>query len=331
MQHVRLGKTGLKVSRLCLGTMTFGLQCDEPTSIAIMDRAAEAGVTFMDTADVYPLGGERGTGGGTEEIMGRWLKGRRDDFIIATKCHFPMGPLPFQAGNSRRHIMNAVEASLRRLQTDYIDLYQLHSHDPETPIDETLRALDDLIRSGKVRYVGCSNHLAYQVARAVGRSEALGLASYVSVQPRYNLLFREMERELIPLCLQEGIGVIPYNPIAGGMLSGKHDRSQSPGDGTRFGFSGFAGVMYRERYWKDQVFDTVDALAGVAAEAGLPLPTLALAWVLAQPGITSPIVGASRPEQLDATLAAVEVTLDEGLLTRLDEMTREFRRGDSGR
>jgi aryl-alcohol dehydrogenase (NADP+) len=331
MDHVRLGATGLKVSRLCLGTMTFGLQCDEPTSIAIMDRAAEQGITFFDTADVYPLGGDRTTAGRTEEIIGRWLKGRRDDFVIATKCHFPMGERPFQAGNSRRHIINAAEASLKRLGTDYIDLYQLHGHDPSTPVDETLSALDDLVHAGKVRYVGCSNHLAYQVARALGRSEAKGLVSYVSVQPRYNLLFREIERELLPLCREDGLGVIPYNPMAGGMLSGKHDRARDPGKDTRFGYQNFAGVLYRERYWKDQVFDAVDAIHRLADEAGLQLPTLAVAWVAGQPGITSPIVGASRPEQLDATLASVTAPLGEDLLKRLDELTREFRRGDSGR
>ena len=331
MDHVRLGKTGLKVSRLCLGTMTFGLQCDEATSFAIMDRAAEGGISFFDTADAYPLGGDQDIRGRTEEIIGRWLKGKRDDFIIATKCFVPMGARPFQAGSSRRHVMNAVDASLRRLGTDYIDLYQLHGYDPTTPVDETLEALDQLVKSGKVRYIGCSNWLAYQLARAIGRSEAKDLAVFASVQPRYNLLFREFERELFPLCLDEGIGVIPYNPIAGGMLSGKHDRSKAPETDTRFGYQNYAGVMYRERYWKDPVFDTVDALQAAANQAGMPLPTLAVAWVLANPAITSPIVGASRPEQLDATLKAVDIKLDETTLTRLDELTREYRRGDSQR
>ena len=330
MEHINLGRSGLKVSKLCLGTMTFGLQSDEPTSVKIMDKAAEAGISFFDTADAYPLGGDQDIRGRTEEIIGRWLKGRRDDYILATKCFVPMGSRPFQQGNSRRHIMNAVEASLRRLGTDYIDLYQLHGHDPSTPVDETLEALTSLVTAGKVRYVGCSNHLAYQVARAIGRSEARGLVKYVSVQPRYNLLFREIERELIPLCLEDGIGVIPYNPMAGGMLSGKHDRSK-PAPPGRFGQDNYAGVMYRQRYWQEHVFDTVDALTKVAADAGLKLPTLAVAWTLAQPGITSPIIGASRPDQLDATIGALEVKLEADLLKRLDEMTREFRRGDSAR
>ena len=331
MDHVRLGKSGLKVSRLCLGTMTFGLQCDEPTSFAIMDRAAEGGISFFDTADAYPLGGDLELRGKTEEIIGRWLQGKRDDFILATKCFVPMGERPFQGGNSRRHIISAAEASLRRLGTDYIDLYQLHGYDPTTPVDETLEALDHLVRSGKVRYIGVSNWLAYQLARAIGRSEAKNLAVFVSIQPRYNLLFREFEREMFPLCADDGIGVIPYNPIAGGMLSGKHDRSKAPEAGTRFGYQNYAGQMYRERYWKDPVFDKVQQLQDVANAAGLPLPTLAVAWVLSNPVITSPIIGASRPEQLDATLKALDVKLDDATARQLDELTREFRKGDSQR
>jgi aryl-alcohol dehydrogenase-like predicted oxidoreductase len=330
MQHVRLGRTGLPVSRLCLGTMTFGLQCDEPTSNAIMDRAAEGGITFLDTADVYPLGGDLNTVGRTEEIVGNWLRGRREQFVLATKCFGPTGPNRWDAGNSRRHIMDAVDASLRRLQTDWIDLYQLHFNDPGTPVDETLGALDDLVRAGKVRYVGCSNFLAYQLARALGRSEVRGFVRFDSVQPRYNLLFREFEREMFPLCLDEGVGVIPYNPIAGGMLSGKYDRSQPPVEGSRFTL-GTAGTMYQDRYWHENVFDTVEQLAKLAEAAGLPLPTLAVAWVLAHPAVTSPIIGASRPDQLAATLAAADTTLDADLLARLNELTAPYRRGDAPR
>jgi 1-deoxyxylulose-5-phosphate synthase len=330
MQHVRLGRTGLQVSRICLGTMTFGLQCDEETSVAIMDRAAEGGVTFLDTADMYPLGGDHTTVGRTEEIVGRWLRGRREQYVVATKCFGRMGPRPWDGGNSRRHIMDAIDASLRRLDTDFVDLYQLHFNDPNTPIDETLGALDDLVRVGKVRYIGCSNFLAYQLARAIGRSEARGVARFDSVQPRYNLLFREFEREMLPLCLEEGIGVIPYNPIAGGMLSGKHDRSQPPVEGTRF-MLGTAGRMYQDRYWHENVFDTVEQLSKLAEEAALPLPTLAVAWVLAHPAITSPIVGASRPDQLDATLAAAETPLEADLVDRLNELTAPYRRGDAPR
>jgi len=305
-----MGRTGLPVSRICLGTMTFGLQCDEATSHAILDRASDAGVTFLDTADVYPLGGGLETVGRTEEIVGRWLKGRRDRFVVATKCVGRMGPSPWDQGASRRHILDAVEGSLRRLGTDHIDLYQMHSYDPETPIDETLGALDHLVRSGKVRYIGCSNYLGYRVARAIGRSEALGLVRFDSVQPRYNLLFRQPERELLPLCLEEGIGVIPYNPIAGGLLSGRHD----PG-----------------RYWRDREFETVRALAPLAEEAGTSMVTLAVAWVLANPAITSAIVGASRPEQLDDSLAAAGFAMTPELKSRLDELTVEYRMGDAPR
>jgi aryl-alcohol dehydrogenase (NADP+) len=330
MQHARLGRTGLQVSRICLGTMTFGLQVDEDASRAILDKAADSGVTFLDTADVYPLGGDLTTAGRTEEIVGRWLRGKRSDFVVATKCFGPMGRNRWDMGNSRRHILDAIDASLRRLQTDFVDLYQLHFDDAGVPLDETLGALDDLVRAGKVRYVGCSNFLAYRLARALGRSDVLGLARFVSVQPRYNLLFREFERELFPLCLEEGIGVIPYNPIAGGMLSGKHDRTKAPEEGTRFTL-GNAAKTYQDRYWHENVFDTVDELVKIADDAGIPLPTLAVAWTLRQPAITSPIVGASRPEQLDATIDGVDTQLDDDLVERLNDVTAAYRRGDAPR
>jgi len=317
VQHVRLGRTGLNVSRICLGTMTFGLQVDEPNSFAILDAAADKGITFIDTADAYPLGGDLTTAGRTEEIVGKWLQGKRDDYVVATKCFAPMGKRPWNMGNSRRHIMDSIDQSLRRLQTDFIDLYQLHFDDPGVPLEESLGALDDLVRVGKVRYVGCSNFLAYRLARATGISEAKSLARFDCIQPRYNLLFREFERELFPLCLEEGIGVIPYNPIAGGMLSGKHDRSKPPEEGTRFTL-GNAARTYQDRYWHDNVFDTVDQLVKIADEAGMPLPTLAVAWTLAHPAITSPIVGASRPDQLDATCAALDTRLDDDLMATLN-------------
>jgi aryl-alcohol dehydrogenase (NADP+) len=309
--------------------MTFGLQCDEPTSRAILDRAAEGGIDFLDSSDAYPLGGDLSTRGATEEILGRWLLGQRDRFIVATKCFAPTGPAPFDGGNSRKHIMSAVEASLRRLQTDYIDLYQLHGYDRATPIDETLGALDDPVHQGKVRYIGCSNFLTYQLVRAVGRTETLRLARLDSVQPRYNLLFRQIEREMLPYCREEGIGVIPYNPIAGGLLSGKHKRAGAPPEG-RFTL-GTAGPMYQERYWHDREFETVEALGQMADEAGVSLVTLSVAWVLANPAVTAPIIGASRPEQLDASLAAAEHALDDELKRRLDERTHEYRMGDAPR
>jgi aryl-alcohol dehydrogenase (NADP+) len=330
MEHTRLGRTGLQVSRLCLGTMTFGLQVDEPASVAILDKAAEGGIDFLDTSDAYPLGGDLSTRGVTEEILGRWLRGKRDRFIVATKCFAPTGPAPFDGGNSRKHILAAIDDSLRRLQTDYIDLYQLHGYDPQTPIDETLGALDDLVRQGKVRYTGCSNFLTYQLVRAVGRSETLGLARFDSVQPRYNLLFRQIEREMLPFCAEEGVGVIPYNPIAGGLLSGKHARSAPPPEGSRFTL-GTAAQAYQDRYWHDREFDTVELLRQLAEKAGVSLVTLSVAWVLANEAITAPIIGASRPGQLDDSLAALGFQLDDELKRQLDEATREYRMGDAPR
>jgi len=330
MQHVRFGRTGLQVSRLCLGTMTFGLQCDEATSFAILDAAADAGITFLDTADVYPLGGTQEIAGRTEEIVGKWLRGRREQFIVATKCSGKMGPAPWQQGTSRKHVLGAIDASLARLGTDYVDLYQIHHHDPLTPTDETLEAFDAVVRSGKARYIGCSNYHAYRVARALGRSEALGLAKFVSVQPRYNLLFRQIERELLPLCEEEGLAVMPYNPLAGGLLTGKHKRAATPTQGTRFTL-GTAGSMYAERYWQDREFNAVDALGSLARDSGIEFVTLAVAWTLANPAITTPIIGASKPEQLKASVAAAEMRFDPALKTKLDELTHEFRMGDAPR
>ena len=225
--------------------------------------------------------------------------------------------------------MRALEASLRRLRTDHIDLYQLHSWDPNTPIDETLQALDDVVRSGKVRYVGCSNFLAYQLARSIGRAEVLGTSNFVSVQPRYNLLYREHERELFPLCAEDGIAVIPYNPLAGGFLSGKHQPGP-PTEGSRFTLGAAAG-RYQERYWHDRMFSAVEDMRPIAADAGVSMATLAIQWVLANPVITSPIIGASRPEQLADSVAAVGAALDADVKEKLDQMTYEFRFGDTAR
>ncbi|MCY6488822.1 aldo/keto reductase [Leptolyngbya sp. GGD] len=326
----KLGQTGLTVSRLVLGTMTFGLQSDEETSRQILDTAAASGVNFLDTADVYPLGGGVATAGKTEEIIGRWLKGKRDRFIIATKAVGRVGDALWDQGASRKHLLDAIDASLRRLNTDYIDLYQLHSDDVATPLDETLEALDTIVRSGKARYIGVSNFLAYRLSRALGRADVRNLTRFVSIQPRYNLLFREVERELFPLAQEEGLGVIPYNPLAGGLLTGKHDRTGQPTPGTRFTL-GAAAERYQDRYWHDREFDTVDELGRVADAAGLSLTTLSLAWVLANPVITAPIIGASRPEQLTESLKAIAVKLDEGLKQKLDDITAEYRRGDAVR
>lgn len=325
----RLGRTGLTVSRLALGTMTFGTQTPEDVSHEVMDKAADAGINFFDTADVYPHG--RASPGLTEEIIGRWLKGRRQAIVLATKAFGKVGPNPWDQGNSRKHLLDAIDASLKRLQTDYVDLYQLHHHDPATPLDETLEALDVIVKSGRARYIGVSNFLAYRLALALGRSDVKGLVRVVSVQPRYNLLFREMERELFPLCAEEGIGVIPYNPLAGGMLTGKHKLDSGPVPGSRFSLQTTAGEQYRERYWKDHALATVDRFVRLANEAGTSPVTLAIAWVLANPTITAPLLGASRPEQLDDSIAAAAYGLDSDLKQELDELTLEYRRGDSVR
>jgi 1-deoxyxylulose-5-phosphate synthase len=330
MDHVNFGRSGLPVSRLCLGTMTFGLQCDEAQSGAILDAAAAGGIDFLDTADVYPVGGDLGTVGRTEEILGRWLAGKRRSFVVATKCFGRMGPLPWDQGMSRKHILDAIDASLRRLRTDYVDIYQLHSHDPASPLDEALEALDRIVQSGKTRYAGVSNWPAYRIARGIGRTEVKGLARLASAQPRYNLLFRSFERDLLPLCQEEGIAVIPYNPLAGGLLTGKHVRTEAPPAGTRFTL-GSAGAAYQARYWHDRQFETIEALRGIAGEAGMSLATLAVAWVLANPAVTAPIIGASRPEQLADSLAAVTMPLSPELKARLDELTMEWRAVDAER
>ena len=323
MKVRRLGTSGLKVSEIGLGCNNFGQRLDLEATRRVVHRALDLGITLFDTADGY------GNRGGSETQLGEVLGAKRRDIVLATKFGWPMDDIGVLRGGSRRYLMRAVEDSLRRLKTDWIDLYQFHTPDPETPLEETLRALDDLVRQGKVRYVGCSNFLAYRLAKALGRSETLGLARFDSIQPRYNLLFREFERELFPLCAEERVGVIPYNPIAGGMLSGKHRRG-APTEGTRFTL-GNASQTYQDRYWHDREFDTVAQLTAVADELGTELVTLAVAWVLANPVITSPIIGASRPEQLDASVAALDLTLDADVKRRLDDLTADYRRGDAVR
>lgn len=323
-----LGRTGMPVTRLALGTATFGGQCDEQESRAILDQADHMGITLLDTADKYPIGSGWESAGVTEGILGRWLKGRRDRFVVATKVHGPTGPRPWDQGLSRRHIVSALEDSLRRLQTDWVDLYQLHRPDPATPIEETLSALDDLVHAGKVRYVGCSNFLAYQVARALGKSETHGRVRLATVQPRYNLLFRQPERELLPLCREEGLGVLTYNALAGGLLSGKHRRDESTVAGTRFAAPGVA-ELYRGRYWTEDAFAAVERIRELASAAGVGMPALATAWLLAQPGITSVVLGATRAEHLDLAGAAIAVRPDDDLLAALDDVTSSFRSGDA--
>lgn len=330
MQHVKFGRTGLSVSRLCLGTMTFGLQCDEAASRAILDAAQDAGIDFLDTADAYPLGASRDQVGRTEEIIGRWLQGRRHRVIVATKAGMRMGPAPWDQGCSRKHLLEAVDASLRRLATDYIDLYQLHWDDTATPLDEMLEALDAIVRSGKARYVGVSNFSAWRLARMIGRAETLRLVRPASVQPRYNLLSRQAERELLPMVRDEGLAVIPYNPLAGGMLTGKYLPGSQPQEGTRFTL-GKAGQMYQDRYWHERELQATAALRELAQAHGAPLTQVAIAWVLARPEVTSVIVGASRPEQLADPVAALQLQLPAGLREALAAQTDAFRLADAAR
>jgi aryl-alcohol dehydrogenase-like predicted oxidoreductase len=321
METRQLGRTGLRVPVLCLGTMTFGLQADCETSFAILDAAFEAGLGFLDTADVYPLGGSLETVGRTEEILGEWMAARRnrDALLLASKCMGPMGEGANERGLSRLHVKRALEASLRRLRTDAIDLYQSHFFDPRTPIEETLRALDDLQRAGKIRYAGCSNYTAWRLAEALAAGERLGVEGYVSVQPRYNLLYREIETELLPLCRARGLGVLPYNPLAGGLLSAKHAAGSEPTPGTRFALGSAAGI-YQRRYWQEAQFRAVERLRKETEARGLDPVSVALRWVIDQPGVSSAIIGASRPEQLAAQLAAPGIEIDEGLARVLDEL-----------
>jgi aryl-alcohol dehydrogenase-like predicted oxidoreductase len=302
MEYRTLGRTGLKVSELCLGTMTFGWGADEPTSHAIMDRAFEAGINFLDTADVYSFWAENNDGGVSEAWIGNWLKGKdRRQVVLATKVRGRMWDGPNGEGLSRAHIMAAVEDSLRRLGTGYIDLYQTHWPDEETPLEETLRALDDLVRQGKVRYVGCSNHPAWLLTKALWLSDVNGLARYDSLQPHYNLVHRdEFERELKPLCADQGLGVIPYSPLAGGFLTGKY----RPDAGIPPGSRGQENERIRG-YLTERNFALLDKMAEIGDGYGKTIAQVALAWQLSQPIITAPIVGARTVEQLEESLGAV--------------------------
>jgi aryl-alcohol dehydrogenase-like predicted oxidoreductase len=310
LESTQLGRTGLRVSRACLGTMTFGGQCDEATSHAIMDVAEERGIDFIDVADVYPIPNDFATNGRSEEIVGSWLRGKRERFTLATKCFGAMGPGPNERGNSRKHVVRALEDSLRRLGTDYVDLYQIHRWDATTPIEETLSAFDDLRRAGKIRYAGASNLAAFQLMSALWTSDVRDLVRFDSVQPRYNLLYREIERELLPAAMANGVGAIVYNPLAGGMLTAKYAAGEKPRDGTRFTL-GSAGELYRRRYWHEATMDVVTRLGADVAARGKSLTHVALRWVLDQPGVTCAILGASRPDQLRDSLAGLDLNLDD--------------------
>jgi aryl-alcohol dehydrogenase (NADP+) len=315
MEYVRLGSTGLKVSRLCLGCMTYGSKkwrdwvLEEDESRAFFRRALEAGINFFDTADMY-------SDGVSEEITGRALKefAARDRVVIATKVFNPMGDDPNQRGLSRKHIHHAIDASLRRLGTDYVDLYQIHRFDYDTPIEETLRALDDIVRAGKALYIGGSSMYAYQFAKMLAASDANGLARFVTMQNHYNLVYREEEREMLPLCREEGIGVIPWSPLARGFLAGNR-RAQDFGETTRAKTDDYAQKMY----YQPSDFAVVDRVTAIAEQRGIPNGQVALAWVLQQPAVTAPIIGASKMKHLDDAIAALGVKLDPAELKALAE------------
>jgi aryl-alcohol dehydrogenase-like predicted oxidoreductase len=323
MEHVNLGRAGLRVSRLCLGTMIFGQQLDEDAAFAVMDRALELGIDFVDVADVYPVPPSPQTTGRTEEIVGRWLASRRLSVTVATKCVGRVGPGANDQGGSRKHVIEACEASLRRLGLERVDLYYLHHSDLGAPMEETFEALDTLTRDGKIHYVGVSNFEAWQLGLAMATGAERRLTRIAAVQPRYNLLNRTYERDLLPLCAATGTGVVPYNPLGAGMLTGKYRRGQEPPADSRFGWGEY-GRMYQQRYWSDRMFDVAEAVGEVARELGVSAAQVALAWLLAQPAVTAPIVGASRPAQLDDSVRALEVRLSSQHLDRLAQVSQPF-------
>ena len=311
MECRNLGSTGLNVSRICLGTSMMGDYVDQQGCTKVVDACLEQGINFIDTADTY-------NEGLSEQLLGKAMKGRRQEVIMATKVFVPVGPGVNDKGASRKHILDGVEASLRRLGTDYIDLYQIHFWDPETSIEETLRTLDDLVSQGKVRYIGCTNYAAWQVSRALWVSDKLGLERYASVQVPYSLGDRAIKAELLPLCADQRMGIISYQALMGGLLTGTYERNKEPGPGTHLASA--MGQSARKRYWNDASFDLADKVQGLAAEVGRTPAHLALAWALAKPLITSVIVGASRPEQVIQNASALEIALTLEQLETLDRL-----------
>ena len=317
MEYRLLGASGLAVSRLCLGTMTFGSETDEAGSQAQLDAFVDAGGTFIDTADVY-------SGGASEEIIGRWLAARpgaRERVVLATKGRFPMGDGPNALGLSRKHLAEALDASLRRLGVEAVDLYQLHSFDPLTPLDETLRFLDDAVAAGKIHYWGLSNFLGYQIATIVERTRAGGLARPVSLQPQYNLLTRHIELEVLPAALEGGLGLMPWGPLAGGWLTGKYSRDARPTGSTRLGENENRGMEAYDRRNTDATWRVLDELRRVADGARLTMAQAALAWVADRPGVTAPILGARTVQQLAGSLAIADVHLDAAARAALDAVS----------
>jgi aryl-alcohol dehydrogenase (NADP+) len=316
MDYVRLGRTGLKVSRICLGAMTYGDPLWRPWILSeeagrpFIKRALEHGITFFDTADMYSLGK-------SEEVLGRALKdfASRERVVIATKVYYPMSDASNDQGLSRKHVMASIDGSLKRLGTDYVDLYQIHRFDHETPIEETLRALDDIVRAGKARYIGASSMMSWQFAKALYLADRHGWTRFVSMQNHYNLVYREEEREMLPLCREEGIGVLPWSPLARGFLAGNRKRGSERAATAREKSDGFA----HDLYYTDADYDVVDRVIEIASARGVAPAQIALAWLLRQPGVTAPIVGASKMEQLDQAVGALEIKLSDEEVARLEE------------
>ncbi len=312
MKHLPMGQTGVKVSAIGLGTNSFGGRADRATSVAILHRAIDAGIILIDTANIY-------TATASETIIGEGLRGRRHQVLLATKAGMQTGEGPNDGGASRHHLMRELDASLRRLQTDYIDLYQIHTWDPATPLEETLRTLDDMVRSGRVRYIGTSNYTAWQVTKALWVSERRGFVRFETVQPSYSLADRAVERELVPLCQDQGVGLIAYFPLAGGILTGKYRRGQDPPKGSR----AVTQPQFANRI-SDQGLRLAEDVAALASEVHCTPSQLALAWLIRQPAVCSAIAGATSVAQLEENLGALEVTLSGEVLARLDEISRPF-------
>ncbi|MDB4900840.1 MAG: aldo/keto reductase [Mucilaginibacter sp.] len=316
MNYTRFGNTGMTVSRLCLGTMTYGEPTDrwpwalnEEQSRPFIKKALELGINFFDTADVY-------TAGASEKVVGKALNdfSKRDEVVLATKVFNPMGPGPNDKGLSRKHIMSAIDASLKRLGTDYVDLYQIHRWDYHTPIEETMEALHDLVKAGKTRYIGASSMYSWQFAQAQYIADLHGWTRFVSMQPHYNLIYREEEREMIPFCMDQKIAVIPWSPLARGLLTGKRSKERNETDRSK------TDAFGKKLYSMDTDFDIVNRLTEIADKKGLPNAQVALAWMLSKPGITSPIIGASKPGHLEDAVAALSVKLSDEEIKQLEEL-----------
>ena len=310
MEYVRLGRSGLKVSRVCVGTNMFGAgYVDAARAISVIDAAREAGVNFVDTADAY-------NSGLSEAVVGKAVGSHRHDFVIATKGFIATGAGPNDVGLSRKHLTAAVEGSLRRLGTDYIDLYQVHYFDPDTPLEETLNTLDDMVRQGKIRYIGCSNFAAWQLMRALWVSDKRGLERFESVQPEYNLGKRDIEGELFDACSDQSVGIIPYQAFMGGVLTGRYAPDSPPPEDSHM--ASRHAQRAKDTYWNERVFGMVETLRDIAAELEISVPQLLIAWTLSRPQITSVIVGASRPEQAQSNAAASSIKLPDEVVARMD-------------